>query len=349
MRLLPPLLVVAVIVSVLAGARLQISAQSPQGGAIHGRVSHRDTGAGVAGVAITIVAAAGPRLGAKTDADGFYTLAGLPTGTYFVQTNAPRDSFLIDEAYRGKRCWLETCDLKGTDPVSVKAPATTSGIDFVLSSGATIAGTVTVAGTGTAVAGASVIVRRKDLGPAARTAPTTTDAEGRYRSPALVTGDYTVEAWPPASRNPSNLIRVMFGGRVCAYYGCPLEAGEGVHVAEPNQTSPVDLALPLGGSISGTLTDAVSGQPVGYARVTATSESFQARTVSTLDGKYSITALVTGTYSVEAQPAWEGAMGAPRELWPLLERLATQTYATRVPVTAPQPVANIDFALKARR
>ena len=42
-------------------------------------------------------------------------------------------------------------------------------------------------------------------------------------------------------------------------------------------------------------------------------------------------------------------MGAPRELWPLLDRLATQTYATRVQVTAPQPVANINFLLKNRR
>jgi len=344
-RVLVHLVVGLLTVSALV-ARPQTSAQSQGGGAIHGRVSHRDTGAGVARVTITIVSAAGPRLSATTDADGLYTRAGLPTGTYFVQTSAPRDSFLVDEAYRGKPCWLETCDLKATDPVVVKAPATTAGIDFVLSPGATIAGTVTVAGTGTPVAGASVIVRRNDLGPTARTAPTKADAQGRYRSPALVTGEYTVEAWPPG--DSSNLIRVMFGGRVCTYYGCPLAEGEAVRVTEPNQISPIDLALPVGGSISGSLTDAVSRQPVGYVLVTATSESFTARTVSTLDGKYTINALVTGTYAVEARPAWEGTLGAPRELWPLLERLANQTYATRVQLTAPRPVANIDFALRAR-
>jgi hypothetical protein len=347
MRRALPLLVLALVVRVLTATSLPTSARSQQnGGAIHGRVTHRDTGAGVAGVTITIVSAAGPRLGAKTNAEGLYTLAGLPTGTYFVQTSAPLNSFLIDEAYRGKRCWLETCDLKATDPVTVQAPATTSGIDFVLSPGATIAGTITDGGRGIAVAGASVIVRRKDLGPVAKTAPTTTDAQGRYRSPALVTGEYTVEAWPPGSE--PNLIRVMFGGRVCTYYGCPLAEGVAVRVAEPIQTSSIDLALPLGGSISGALTEPVSGQPVGYARVTATSESFAARTVSTLDGKYTINALATGTYTVEAQPAWEGALGAPRELWPLLQRLANQVYATRVQVTAPQPVHNINFALKAR-
>ena len=347
MRQALPLLVTALIVSVLAGARLQLSARSQEGGAIHGRVSHRDTGAGVAGVAITVVSAAGPRLSAKTDADGVYTLAGLPTGTYFVQTNAPLGTFLIDEAYRGKRCWLETCDLKATDPVTVRAPAATTGIDFVLSPGATIAGTVTSGANGSPVAGASVIVRRKGATPGERTAPTKADAQGRYRSPALVTGEYTVEAWPPG--DSSNLIRVMFGGRVCTYYGCPWSEAESVRVTEPGQTSSIDLVLPLGGSISGIVTASASGQPLGHVLVTAEGESFSARTVSTADGKFTITALVTGMYTVHARPAWEGTMGAPRDLWPLLEGLAEQTYATRVRVTAPQSVASINFALTTRR
>ena len=135
---------------------------------------------------------------------------------------------------------------------------------------------------------------------------------------------------------------------MCTYYGCPLAEGAAVRVTEPGQTSRIDLTLPLGGSISGTLTDAVTHEPVGYALVTATAETFSARTVSTPDGKYTVGALLTGMYTVQARPAWEGALGAPRELWPLLERLAEQTYATRVQVTAPQAVAKIDFALKPR-
>ena len=339
-------LVAALIAGVLAGGRLEIAMRSQGGGAIHGRVTHRDTGAGLAGVTITIVSAAGPRLDTETNADGLYTLAGLPSGTYFVHTTAPTDSFLIDEAYRGKRCWLETCDVKTTDPVTVNAAAATTGIDFVLSPGATIAGTVTDGGSGSPIAGASVIVRRKDAPPGERTAPTTTDARGRYRSPALVSGEYTVEAWPPG--RSSNLISVMFGGRACTYYGCPLAEGQTVRVTEPVQTSRIDLTLPQGGSISGTLTDAVSHEPVGYALVTATGETFSARAVSKPDGTYTVQALVTGMYTVHARPAWEGSLGAPRELWPLLERLAAQTYATRVQVTAPQAVTKIDFALKSR-
>ena len=345
MRQVLPFVMAAFAVSAVPDGAAEISLESQGDGAIHGRVSHRDTGAGVPGVEITIVSAAGPRLGAKTDADGMYTQAGLPTGKYFVQTNAPRDSFLIDEAYRGNRCWLETCDLKATDPVTVTAPDTTAGIDFVLSPGATIAGVVTQGGTGKPVAGASVIVRRKGAQPGERTAPASTDAQGRYRSPALVTGEYTIEAWPPGKT--SNLIRVMHGGRVCSYYGCDLTQASPVRVSEPAQTSSIDLALPEGGSISGTLTDAVSGQPIGYAEVTAISDTFRGRTVSTPDGKYTVGGLVTGMYSVEARPAWEGVMAAPRELWPLMERLSNQTYATRVQVTAPQPVPNINFVLKA--
>ena len=136
------------------------------------------------------------------------------------------------------------------------------------------------------MAGASVIVRRKGLAPERANGADHADAQGRYRSPALVTGDYTVEAWPSGSS--SNLIRVMFGGRVCTLSGCPMAEGEPVRVTEPGQTSPIDLALPLGGDISGIVTDAVSGEPLGHVLVTADSGSFSQRAVSTLDGKYSI-------------------------------------------------------------
>src|SRR5206468_3823033 len=61
----------------------------------------------------------------------------------------------------------------------------------------------------------------------------------------------------------------------------------------------IDFALELGGSISGTVTDAL-GTPIAGAYVSANSNTGYGSAASAADGTYTITGLVPGNYVVYA-------------------------------------------------
>ncbi len=87
---------------------------------------------------------------AITDSSGNYTVGGLGTGSYRVHVNATRQGFPL-QYYDG------ALDARGATAVSVVDGQSSSSIDFTLSSGGSISGTVTASGTG--LAGAEVFVR----------------------------------------------------------------------------------------------------------------------------------------------------------------------------------------------
>ena len=69
-----------------------------------------------------------------------YSVAGLPSGTYFVLTTGtsavmvkgrPQNGNLVDQLYGGALCVTTECDVRQSAPVAVVAGATTSGINFV--------------------------------------------------------------------------------------------------------------------------------------------------------------------------------------------------------------------------
>jgi len=210
----------------------------------------------------------------------------------------------------------------------------------VAAGGGAISGTVTNAANGAAVPGATVIIRR-GADPTVPAVPVRTDDRGRYRSPELAPGEYSVEAGPPPSSR--ELITLLYAGRPCSYVGCPLAEGVKVQVTAARETTSIDFALPVGGSVSGTISDKVTGEPLSYVRVMAVSGSFRAPAVSGPDGRYRIDALVTGVYTVEARPAWEGVLGAGLEHARRLEQMLSVERS--VTIAAPAAVASIDFAL----
>lgn len=149
-----------------------------------------------------------------------------------------------------------------------------------------IAGLVKDAITDEPVAGVTVQVLAEDQ----LVAETTTDAQGNYQT-SLPAGDYTVEF-----SKEGYLSERMFNVSV-----------------ESNDIQFLDAVLQIGedyrgtGAITGILTDAVTGQPIAGARLTIrrglgqTAGASVATTVSSTDGRYSVTDLEAGNYTVLAE------------------------------------------------
>ena len=171
-----------------------------------------------------------------------------------------------------------------------------------------ISGTITDAVSGSPIAGAKVMA-----GGCSHYAMTGSD--GRYTIASLAAGDYTVSAMK------------MGAYMMKSYPGT-------VHVADGQAVTGIDIALaPMGGgggngSISGTVYDKKTNAPIAGAKVTASGCSRYAMTGS--DGKYTITGLADGSYTVRAMKSGY---------------LCT-TYPTPVVITGGQPVTGIDFYLQ---
>ena len=152
----------------------------PTTGSITGTVTDAATGATIAGATVTD----GTRL-ATSDANGVYTIASVPVGTYAVTATASGHN-------------------SASQSVQVTA-GQTSTANFVLSAppppGA-IAGTVKDAATGATIAGATV---------KAGVASTTTDASGQYVLSDLTEGSYTETVSASGYADVSQSVSVVTG------------------------------------------------------------------------------------------------------------------------------------------
>jgi hypothetical protein len=122
-------------------------------GSISGQVTANDSGDPLEGLRVI----AGNRelrirRTARADAEGKYTLEGLPAGDYIVGVQAKGTAYL-GEVYDNVHSPDEAT------PVTVTEGADTPGIDFGLDRGAQISGTVTDQETGEPLAGIPIMVR----------------------------------------------------------------------------------------------------------------------------------------------------------------------------------------------
>jgi len=153
---------------VIQGETTTIDFVLQAGGIISGRV----TDEGGEGVPETYVYAYGPRYRSTyTDEDGYYTIAGLPSGNYTVTAEPPYGVNLL-----------------GSSTTAEVIQGETTIVDFVLQVGGIITGRVTdEAGEG--ISGAYVYAD----GPNYRS--TYTDEDGYYSIIGLETGNYTVRIY----------------------------------------------------------------------------------------------------------------------------------------------------------
>ncbi len=231
---------------------------------------------------------------------GRYTVGDLAAGSFIVRAEvreAPQYTFQL---YPGTVFWQEAT------PVAVVDGQDTAGVDFVLTVGATITGTVREHLSGEPIAAAWVSVNTADWGYATQVE---SDRDGTY----------TLQGIPP----------------VPVYAACNVEDGIWVwqywdHAeGEPDATlltlasgetvSDLDFDLFREATISGVVLSAADGAPIADASVGAANADYSVSRddVTAADGTFRIPLLPPGTYSVVAdalnfsQEPWVDDQGQP--------------------------------------
>ena len=281
----------ATAVSVTAGQTTSsIDAVMAAGGAISGTVTNAAS-SGVAGICVDAIASDGA-LGANatTGTDGTYLLSGLAAGTYILELTDCNTPATYATGYYAASSVVDT--LAQAAAVSVTAGQTTSGIDAVMAAGGSISGTVVDATTAQAVSGICVSAYgvSADVGATAVSA-----SDGTYSLSGLPAGDYIVSFSPCAPGSPyaSEYYNGSASGTTSWGLATPLSVGAST------PTTGIDAAMELGGSITGTITDATSGSPVaGVCAQAQSAASWSPPVPSSPTGTYRISGLSAGTYSV---------------------------------------------------
>ncbi|HEY3383078.1 MAG TPA: carboxypeptidase regulatory-like domain-containing protein [Vicinamibacterales bacterium] len=308
-----------------------------RGGQIAGRIAD-NLGAAIPGAWVTVFNSSGNGLGWSTNADatGAYTAYGLPTGSYYVRTNT--NGSYVDKLYNNITCL--SCSVTTGTPVAATQGLATSGIDFALDPGGTITGTVSYAAGGAPIAFTNVRVFNTTN---ANVKTVTTNASGVYTATGLPSGTYYVR-----SSNPLGLVDILYNNIPCTGGACTATTGTGVAVNAPQTVSGINLALPAGGSIGGTVTAAVGGAPIASAtvRIYTTSNAQVASVTTNASGVYTAGGLATGTYYARTAntPAYVGQLynniSCPTEN-------CTANTGTGIAVTQGVTTGGINFSLAA--
>ena len=292
------------------------------GGTISGTVVTANPGAPIAGVEVWANPYDGDGFGggAITDENGYYEITGLAPGDHRVRAQRP-DGGLVGEWYN------DTTDWGLAERVPVLAGQATENIDFDLGGGGSISGTVYMSDGTTPLAGADVWANLYDCcggGNGALTA-----ADGTFTIDGLAAADYRV--------------RAQKEGYTLEYYLSTTShfSSTRVTVVQGGDTPNTDFTLDLAGTISGVVTDQVTGQPIANAFVSANTYDCCGEgngTQTDANGSYVIDSLPSGTYRVSARKD-----GYVREFW---QNTSNFESSTPVVVTAPNDTGGIDFALE---
>ncbi len=315
------------------------------GGSISGTVRDANL-APLAGVEITILDSTGEEVEfAITDALGNYRSGGLLTGSYYVMTN--QNPFgLIDQVWNGIPCPNGYCNpTQAGTLVAVTLGAITPGINFTLSAGGRITGTVTNAATGQPIFDNLFVQLHDAAGQFVGGANTDKDT-GLYNMPGVPPGTYY------AIVGYTGFFNQIYNGITCSV-SCQIVLGTPIHVAVGAVTASIDFALvPQAsvGSISGTLTDAGTGSPVasGLNVQLFTITGAQIANVNTnASGVYTFTNLAAASYYVRTNPGGGFPLigtlhGSPDVV--CLNCNVTTSGGTPVPVTA-GATTTINFTL----
>lgn len=261
-----------------------INASMVLGGKISGQVTDAKTGLPAPGVCAQAEdSSSGAYIGNSgcSDSNGDYTISGLPAGSY-------------DVYFYGNSTLVAQND---TNAVTVKLGQTTPGVNFALQEGGTITGHV-YDNSGTPLAGCSVL--------AFPSGSTSSEGSACAGFNSADPGGYTIEANSGGALPPGNYqVEFDLSGYSVQWYNAQTSqaAATTVAVTAGSATPGIDGHLAPGGTVSGTVTDASTGQPLTNICVylETTDGSFVNSTCSEdSSGGYSLTA-ASGTYIVQFQ------------------------------------------------
>ena len=228
------------------------------GGTISGTVTDASLGNGLAGVWIHIFDESGS-MASHGDTDGtgaFTTWEAVPPGNYYAKTWS--DIGYVDKVYDDKPC-LGDCDVMNGDVIVVSGTENVSGIDFALEPGGPVSGTVIEASSGTGLADVGIDVfdeSGKWVGNGV------TDGMGAYTTYFVYpAGNYFVRTW-----NNAGFADELYDNIPCQD-SCDVTAGDAVVHPGAGGVTGIDFDLAQGTTVSGRVTDNLTGTGLFDARV----------------------------------------------------------------------------------
>jgi hypothetical protein len=218
------------------------------GGLISGRVYARKNHEAIAG--LKVIAEKQKRgvapVYAYTDANGFYSLRGLPDGLYTVETGSlgevtasgkPEKRYLT-QYYR------ERFDRELGERLRISSGSNFTGIDFALVVGGKISGTVRSRYDNTPVVGADIAVQ--ELKTSLLNSPTArTDREGHFLIENVPPGEYVLDSSLP--KGDRKLVKSFYHDKLS------FERADRVTVDEGGWLRGLDFNLLLGATLKGHL------------------------------------------------------------------------------------------------
>jgi uncharacterized repeat protein (TIGR01451 family) len=258
-------------------------------GAVTGTVTDVTTGSPIERICVwASLDPTGQLLGTTTtDAEGHYTIGGLPSGWYRIR--------FADRCDGAEAYVLEWYDdhpsFVGSDLVGVSGPETTTGIDAALVYGGTISGTVIDDVTGQPLPG--ICVSGSPAGSGGFPSADITDTAGRYSLGALASGLVAVR-FADNCDGSVDYVSEWFDDKIA------FSEADFVTVTAPNDTPAIDAALVLGGSISGTVTDQTTGEPLERICVRNVDRlnNADAFAMTDAEGRYTLRGVGVGTHRV---------------------------------------------------
>ena len=269
-----------------------------EGGHISGTITNSAGGAVIANIGVQIFNAAGVGLGVvNTNASGVYTSSGLPAGTYYARTT--NNLGFVNEQWNGLACPQNECLATAGTPIVVTGTATTSGINFSLTMGGKISGTLTDATTLTPITFMAVTLFSSagvNLGNV------NTDSTGTYTSQGLPAGTYYARTATGAiflNNQTLGYIDQLWNGTGCVPACLSPTTGTPITVTSGATTSGINFTLTEAGSVSGIVVDAgalTTGlSSVGVQIYTAGGALAKTTSTNTVGG-YTVVGLPAGTY-----------------------------------------------------
>ncbi len=292
------------------------------GGAISGKVMKNDGVSPVSGARVDVREAATDRPTVPTvdtNPDGTYSIA-VPPGTYHVRVET--DGYALE--------YYKEAGTNGTTAAAVVVTLgnVTSNIDFTLDPGGTISGRITDAVTDSPIA--NVIVGSSSVWVAA-----CTDDKGYYtlrslplNSPIKISAGGTA-SWCPG---PTGYVTEWWDNATTQNAATTITLTD----SAPNATGK-NFTLDTGGTISGTVKDASTGQPLNGIEVWIPTLGGSVWTCTTNGGNFQLTNLPKNVGLVIKAQSWSGCPGAQNYVPEYWRETTVENSATPITLTGAAP------------